>query len=95
MSKLEKSPTVFSTHSEAQIQEAKDNLTRCLDAYDQRGEVGLDDELERINPSPALTRLGLRRVSFMTSSHSIVSDKSYMPAVRAASSTPVPNGNPN
>ncbi len=45
-----------STHSDARIRTAEDNLTACLEAYDQRGEDGLQEELERIHP-PALKRI--------------------------------------
>ena len=46
MSKQEKSPIGLSPLSDAQLQEARDNLVRCLEAYDQRGEQGLQEELE-------------------------------------------------
>jgi hypothetical protein len=82
------SQSAFSPLSDAEIDEAEDNLVRCLEALDEKGEAGLEAELERIHPSPALTQAGLRRVPFMTSSHALRIDKSYLKTVNPDSSTP-------
>jgi hypothetical protein len=37
--------------TDAQLDEAKKNTERCLEALDERGEEGLQDELNRIFPS--------------------------------------------
>ena len=78
MSKQEKSPIGLSPLSDAQLQEARDNLVRCLEAYDQRGEQGLQEELERIHPNPELAKVGLRGIwiPFGDSRiHALVSDQ--------------------
>lgn len=36
--------------TDAQLAEARKNTERCLEAWDQRGEEGLQDELNRIFP---------------------------------------------
>ena len=84
MSNQEKSQSAFSSLSDAQLQEAEDNLTRCLDAYDQRGEQGLQEELERIHPNPELAKVGLRGI-WTPLGHAVVSDRKY-PARKATSS---------
>ena len=78
MSNQEKSQSAFSSLSDAQLQEAEDNLTRCLDAYDQRGEQGLQEELERIHPNPELEKVGLRSIWIPFGDswlHAVVSDQ--------------------
>ena len=40
----------MSPHSEESLNQAEENLARCLEALDQRGEEGLQDELDRIFP---------------------------------------------
>jgi hypothetical protein len=82
VSNQEKSPTESSTHSDAQIQEAEDNLTGCLEAYDQNGESGLEAELEQIHPNPALKSAGLRGGWI----HGLVSDESHLKTRKATSS---------
>jgi hypothetical protein len=77
VSNQEKSPIASSTHSAAEVQEAEDNLTRCLEAFDQKGEAGFQEEWERINPNPALQAVGLRKVQ-TSLGHVLVSDKSYL-----------------
>ena len=62
MSNQEKSPTGLSPLSDAELQEAGDNLTRCLDAYDQRGEEGLQQEMELLHPNPELAKVGLHGI---------------------------------
>jgi hypothetical protein len=91
VSDQEKSPAASSTHSDAELQEAEDNLTRCLEAYDRHGDKGLEEELNRIH-RPGLNRL--RRVPMpvggpFEGSHSLV----LMPD-SLDSSTPQPNGSP-
>jgi hypothetical protein len=89
VSHQEKSPGGFSTHSAAQIREAEENLTRCLEAYDQRGNQGLGEELNRI-PRSGGSRL--KRVPMggpFNESYSQV----LMPESQG-SSTPTPNGSP-
>ena len=85
MSNQEKSPTESSTrsaHSEAELQEAEDNLTRCLEAYDQNGEQGF---LDVLNPSPALKAVGLRRIKTPLG-HALVTEESYLKTRKATSS---------
>lgn len=98
VSKPEQSQNAFSLHSREQIQRAEANLVRCLVAFEEKGDPGLYAELDRIQqPSPNLTRLGLRVVPFMAGSHSIVSDKSYLQTEnirKPDSSTPKPKKNP-
>jgi hypothetical protein len=60
--------------SDPEIQEAEDNLVRCLEAYDQRGEQGLQEELERIHPNPELAKVGLRGI-WTPLGHAVVSDQ--------------------
>jgi hypothetical protein len=89
VSHQEKSPGGFSTHSAAQIREAEENLTRCLEAYDQRGNQGLGEELNRIHRSGGSR---LKRVPMggpFNESYSQV----LMPESQG-SSTPTPNGSP-
>jgi hypothetical protein len=43
-------PKKYSPLSDEEIEQAKENLVRCLDALDQRGEAGLQEELNRIYP---------------------------------------------
>jgi hypothetical protein len=46
----DKSQPTYSPLSDEEIKTAQDNTERCLDALDQRGEVGLQEELDRIYP---------------------------------------------
>ncbi len=47
--------------SGARIDEAEDNLARCLEALDREGEAGLQRELLRIHPDhPQPMRYGLQ-----------------------------------
>ena len=85
MSNQEKSPIGSSTHSDAQIQEAEDNLTRCLEAYDQNGEQGFLDVWDELNPSPALKAVGLRRIKTPLG-HALVTEESYLKTRKATSS---------
>jgi hypothetical protein len=39
-------------HTDAQLDEAELNLERCLEALDERGEPGLQAELDRLYPQP-------------------------------------------
>ena len=57
----EKSRNASSTHSAAEIDEAQNNLEKCLEAYDQGGDAALEKELKRIHPSPGrrLKRIAL------------------------------------
>jgi hypothetical protein len=63
-----------STHSgnsaykgaEENLEEAEQNLVKCLDAYRRGGDKALQAELERIHPDPTST--GLRTEKFMTNS---------------------------
>ena len=89
MSHQEKSPSGSSTHSAAQIDEAEENLTRCLEAYDRQGDRGVEEELNRIHQSGGNR---LRRVALggrFPESYSQV----LMPE-NPASSTPTPSGSP-
>ena len=95
--KAEKSPAALSPLSEPQLQEIQENLVRCLDAYDQKGDAGLEAEMERIHPSPALKAVGLTKVPLgegWPGSHSLVSEKSYLQTTSPASSTPEPSSSP-
>ena len=85
MSKAEELPNGLSPLSDAELQEAEDNLTRCLDAYDQRGEEGFREEWERINPNPALAAVGLRSI-WTPLGHALWSDESHLKTVPATSS---------
>jgi hypothetical protein len=51
-------------HSEEQIRESQMNIERCLRALDQRGEEGLQEELDRIYPGTS----GLRTSEVTTPS---------------------------
>ena len=46
-----KSLKKYQSLTDAQLDEAKKNTERCLEALDERGEEGLQDELNRIFPS--------------------------------------------
>ena len=85
MSNQEKLQNGSSPHSAQEIQEAEDNLTRCLEAFDQRGEEGFNDEWERINPNPALAAVGLLRIRTPLG-HALVTDRDFLPTRKATSS---------
>jgi len=87
VSHQEKSPAGSLTHSAAQIDEAEDNLTRCLEAYDQKGEEGLQAELSRIHPSPGAQ---LRREQYTSGPFAGSYYQRLVPKNRD-SSTPTPN----
>lgn len=50
MSRQEKSSSTFHESSPEEIQEAQENTLRCIEALDQKGEAGLQEELDRIYP---------------------------------------------
>lgn len=85
VSKPENSANELPPHSDAELQEAEDNLARCLEAYDQGGDEALEDELERINPNPRLAAVGLRRIRTPLIGggwiHGLVSDQSYLKTI--------------
>ena len=64
MSEQEKSPKEFLPLSDAEIDEAEENLAMALEAYDQKGEAGLQEALDRIYPPNELTPTpsGRRRI---------------------------------
>lgn len=93
MSKAEKSASGLPPLSDAELQEAEDNLVRCLEAYDQRGEDGLQEELELLHPNPALKAAGLRGI-WTPLGHAVVSDKSYLKTVKATPSQAEDDGHP-
>ena len=53
----EKSQNGLPPLSGEETREAEDNLVRCLDALDQKGEAGLEEELKRIHPDPGHERV--------------------------------------
>ena len=64
MSEQEKSPKEFLPLSDEEIDEAEENLAMALEAYDERGEDGLQEALDRIYPPDELTPMpsGRRRI---------------------------------
>jgi hypothetical protein len=87
MSNPEKLPAASSTPSD--LDEAQENLVRCLEGLDQRGEAGLQEALDRIYPAT-----GLRRVPLgprFPGSFALVSDET--PQTVPYSQT-LKNGNP-
>ncbi len=52
----EKSQGALAPLSDAEVQEARENLVRCLDGLDQKGEAGLQEALDRIYPTTGLVR---------------------------------------
>lgn len=92
-SNLEKLASGLRPLSDAESREGVDNLVCCLEAYDQKGDAGLEAELSRIHPSPAQAA-GLTKVPLgegWPGSHGLRSEKSYLqtsPASSAAKTTP-------
>ena len=78
MSTADQSPKELPPLSEEDLKIAEDNLVRCLDALDQRGEEGLQDELDRMYPGTERPQ----RVPLFTSSHATLRPR------RAATETP-------
>lgn len=57
-------PSNLSPLSDADLDIAQENLVKCLDAYDQEGEAGLEREMNRIHPDT-----GHQRIPIMSASH--------------------------
>ena len=53
----DKSPGRYSPPSDAEIDEAQQNLEATLTAYDNEGEAGLQREMERIHPLKRKVRI--------------------------------------
>ena len=81
MSEQEKLRAGYLPLSAKEIDEAEENLVGCLDAYDQNGEEGLQESLDRIYPRPPLVR---KPIPGTYDSYSQWSDKSYMEARQVA-----------
>lgn len=89
MSEAKKTPSALAPLSEAETQEAEENLVRCLDAYDRQGEAGLQEELNRIHPTSSE-----KRIPFMSSSFARVLPPGQRPKIRnAGASANKPNTN--
>jgi len=77
MSEPEKLRAGYSPLSDKEIDEAEQNLVRCLDAYDQKGDAGLREAMNQIYPPSGLAR---KPIPGTYDSYAQWSDKSYMEA---------------